>query len=262
MAAESTDLVGANGLDLADRSSQTPVGTPAWPLDGLHGAEADASEELLHFGARHMAMRDGLWLQPEPLLYLGPTNGNLRNPLGFGPLYAMGNTNALQDRSGYCVPQCALAIAVAEFATGLTLEELVGVTVGAFAVQAGAVVSWTVPMSNSTFSDPDEARAMNWAKGMADPEAGDTSAEAVGSSVSSGLDGATAARDAAIDGLSDLPSKERKSVSTVVGVHDPATGNIAVGVKKSGCDSGKCAEDLAAEQLPGNPDRSHSSSRK
>ncbi|MCB9697531.1 MAG: hypothetical protein H6738_12190 [Alphaproteobacteria bacterium] len=101
IAAESTDLVGANGLDLADRSSQTPVGTPAWPLDGLHGAEADASEELLHFGARHMAMRDGLWLQPEPLLYLGPTNGDLRNPLGFGSLYAMGNTNLYMDLSGY-----------------------------------------------------------------------------------------------------------------------------------------------------------------
>ncbi|MCB9697526.1 MAG: hypothetical protein H6738_12165 [Alphaproteobacteria bacterium] len=101
IAAESTDLVGANGLDLADRSSQTPVGTPAWPLDGLHGAEADASEELLHFGARHMAMRDGLWLQPEPLLYLGPTNGDLRNPLGFGSLYAMGNSNSFMDLSGY-----------------------------------------------------------------------------------------------------------------------------------------------------------------
>jgi hypothetical protein len=65
---------------------------------------------------------------------------------------------------------------------------------------------------------------------------------------------ATDARDAAIEGLAGLPSKERKTVSTVVGARDPATGNVSVGVKKSGCDAGKCAEDLAYEGLPGSPD--------
>jgi hypothetical protein len=64
---------------------------------------------------------------------------------------------------------------------------------------------------------------------------------------------ATAARDAALAEIKALPSKQRNQVATVVGAHDPATGQVAVGVKRSGTDHGKCAEDLAAEAL-GNPD--------
>ncbi len=70
----------------------------------------------------------------------------------------------------------------------------------------------------------------------------------------SGLDRARAARDAKLAEIDALPSKQRNEVATVVGVHDPATGEVAVGVKRSGVDHGKCAEDLAAAQLPGNPD--------
>ncbi len=55
----------------------------------------------MHFGARHMLTRDGLWMQPEPLLYLGLTNGDLANPRGFGGLYAMGNSNSFMDLTGY-----------------------------------------------------------------------------------------------------------------------------------------------------------------
>lgn len=68
-----------------------------------------------------------------------------------------------------------------------------------------------------------------------------------------GLTRATVARDAALAELNTLPSKQRNQVATVVGAHDPATGNVAVGVKRSGQDHGKCAEDLAAAAL-GNPD--------
>ena len=64
---------------------------------------------------------------------------------------------------------------------------------------------------------------------------------------------AEALRDAKLEEISQLSSRERKRVSTVVGAHDPATGNVAVGVKRTGCNFGKCAEDLATEAL-GNPD--------
>lgn len=68
----------------------------------------------------------------------------------------------------------------------------------------------------------------------------------------SGLQRAEAARDAKLNEISQLSNTQRDKVSTVVGAHDPATGKVAVGVKRTGCDIGKCAEDLAAEAL-GNP---------
>ena len=71
-----------------------------WPLDELHGGVRDTTDNLMHFGARHMFVDDGRWLQPEPLLYMGVTNGDLANPLGYGPVYARGNTNMYIDRSG------------------------------------------------------------------------------------------------------------------------------------------------------------------
>ena len=64
---------------------------------------------------------------------------------------------------------------------------------------------------------------------------------------------AEAARDAKLDEISQLSNTQRDKVSTVVGAYDPATGKVAVGVKRTGCDIGKCAEDLAAEAL-GSPD--------
>lgn len=69
----------------------------------------------------------------------------------------------------------------------------------------------------------------------------------------SGVERAEALRDAELDRLSGLSNTQRDKVSTVVGAHDPKTGNIAIGIKRRGCDSGRCAEDLAAEAL-GNPD--------
>ena len=74
------------------------VGT--WPMDQLHGGLRDLTDGLMHSGARHYIVGDGRWLQPEPLLYLGLTNGNLEEPLGYGPTYARGNSNLWEDRSG------------------------------------------------------------------------------------------------------------------------------------------------------------------
>lgn len=51
-------------------------------------------------GVWHMRTKEGLWLQPEPLLYLGLTNGDLSDPLGYGPLYARGNSNRSVDADG------------------------------------------------------------------------------------------------------------------------------------------------------------------
>ena len=73
----------------------------AWPLGGLHGAESDATMGVMHQGMRHMSMRgDGLWLQPEPLLVAGLQGTDPLRPLGYGPVYAAGNTNRWADRSG------------------------------------------------------------------------------------------------------------------------------------------------------------------
>jgi YD repeat-containing protein len=98
----------------------------AWPLDELHGSAHDSSGHLMHFGARHMIIEDGRWLQPEPLLYMGVTNGNLQHPLAYGPVYARGNSNLYADPSG-------------EFASlvlaggGLTAAEVVALGVAAYA---------------------------------------------------------------------------------------------------------------------------------
>ncbi|MFT4623760.1 MAG: YD repeat-containing protein [Myxococcota bacterium] len=78
------------------------VGT-SWPVDGLHGSQPERFAGVINHGPRHARLDDGLWLQPEPLLHLGLTNADLGAPLGFGPAYAAGNTNALQDRNGYLI---------------------------------------------------------------------------------------------------------------------------------------------------------------
>ena len=63
------------------------------------------------------------------------------------------------------------------------------------------------------------------------------------------FDDAIAARDAKLAEIAELSSKERGKVSTVVGGVNRETGATAVGVKRSGENYGKCAEDLCTEQL-------------
>ncbi len=69
----------------------------------------------------------------------------------------------------------------------------------------------------------------------------------------SGLKRAEALRDAELEKIFQLSKTKRSKITTVVGAHDPATGRVAVGVKKTcAANAGKCAEDLASEAL-GNP---------
>lgn len=70
------------------------------PEPTVHGADVDKGNQVVHFGARHMLLRDGLWMQPEPLSYLGVWHGSTASPLGYGPTYAAGNSLTLADRSG------------------------------------------------------------------------------------------------------------------------------------------------------------------
>jgi len=99
-----------------------------WPLDELHGGIRSAHGEMMHFGARHMFVEDGRWLQPEPLLYMGMTNGDVRNPLGYGPLYARGNSNMYEDPSGeMAVETVAVSSAAPQLAGAAMVTGAIGV---------------------------------------------------------------------------------------------------------------------------------------
>jgi len=99
-------------------------GTGHYLLNGLHGGVPSYGGELMHFGARHMRTKDGLWLQPEPLLYLGLTNGDLADPLGYGPLFARGNSNRYVDSTGR-FPLTAGGAAAAAAAANPVLDAVV-----------------------------------------------------------------------------------------------------------------------------------------
>jgi YD repeat-containing protein len=90
----SVELLGAYGASLE------VVGSPL-PIDGYHGADADVSGGVTPFGVRHVLSGAGLWLQPEPLLYLGLTNGDLASPRGYTGVYAAANPVWLVDLTGY-----------------------------------------------------------------------------------------------------------------------------------------------------------------
>jgi hypothetical protein len=94
---QTQEALGAFGLSL----SKYNTNAAGWVEDGLHGEELHRAADVVHYGARHMALRDGMWLQPEPLLYLGLTNGNLRSPVGYSGVYAGGDSNHWADLSGF-----------------------------------------------------------------------------------------------------------------------------------------------------------------
>jgi hypothetical protein len=120
-------VLGATGESLVH------VGAEPWHQDHMHGAQIDRSIGLVHHGVRHARVSDGLWMQPEPLLYLGPAKGVLERPLGYGPVYAAGDTNQLHDRSGRHPLVVAL---LAPIATATAAEVLVA---GAIGVTAGTL---------------------------------------------------------------------------------------------------------------------------
>jgi len=63
--------------------------------------------------------------------------------------------------------------------------------------------------------------------------------------------GAIAVRDAKLAEIAALSAKDRNRVAAVVGGVNLSTGQIAVGLKKTGENYGKCAEDLCADALGG-----------
>lgn len=91
----SFDVLGAYGGSIS-RSGPT-----TWPVDGFHGSDPDRADGVVPFGVRHMLARgDGTWMQPEPLLYVDPTRGDLSEPLGYSGVYARGNPLAFSDTTG------------------------------------------------------------------------------------------------------------------------------------------------------------------
>ncbi|MEQ1504135.1 MAG: hypothetical protein ABMB14_17970, partial [Myxococcota bacterium] len=123
--ADTQDFVGVYGRELTRYAS-----TPDWALDGYHGSEPNLTQEVVQFGARHLALRDGLWMQPEPLLYLGLTNGDLGNPLGYTGLYAGGNPNVYQDRTGRNPLVAAIAVVGGFTAAEVTAAAVTSAVVG------------------------------------------------------------------------------------------------------------------------------------
>ncbi|HEC11470.1 MAG TPA: hypothetical protein ENI86_18180, partial [Acidimicrobiales bacterium] len=89
-----------------------------WEIDGLHGSEADRSNELVHFGARHTMFRDGMWMQPEPLLAMGIPSLDPANPGAAGPVLAGGNPIVFADSSGYSPLGLALILWTTEAGEG------------------------------------------------------------------------------------------------------------------------------------------------
>ena len=143
------EMLGAYGLPI-ERFSHGP-GVAPWDLDSLHGGERDLLNEVVHRGARHLPLRDGVWLQPEPLLHKGLVHGSLVQPLGFSGLYAGGDTNAFSDPDGHIPIPLIIAGAYVAFEVAASLYDGYSVlsaasvayqdptwqNVGSFALEAG-----------------------------------------------------------------------------------------------------------------------------
>jgi hypothetical protein len=148
---QSQELLGAFGL----RLSKYNVNPQNWVVHGFQGEEVNRDADVVHKGARHMALRDGLWLQPEPLLYLGLTNGNLASPIGYTGVYAAGDTNQLQDLSGLAPGMWLWSLTATQMtgrsAVDMTLTEVFVANV------AATLSSWSAPAN--AVGDGDVAQA-------------------------------------------------------------------------------------------------------
>ena len=135
-------VVGPHGLDIEGLT----LG-PVWKQNSLHGDERDARQEVMHFGTRYLALRDGLWLQPEPLLHLGLTNGDLRRPLAYSQLHAAGNRNYLADRTG----RFAILLAfMQEAGEGARAQSRAGSSQTVSLVQQGALTGTTLGLGDQS----------------------------------------------------------------------------------------------------------------
>jgi YD repeat-containing protein len=93
-ASQSSRTLGAFGATVS--SSGTP-----WELNSFHSVELQ-NDDLFHMGQRHLMQKDGTWLQPEPLLYLGLPQDKLSDPLGIATRrYARNTPNVYHDLTGY-----------------------------------------------------------------------------------------------------------------------------------------------------------------
>jgi len=97
----STEVTGAYGVPLQGAPSDYSSSPEAWVVDGLHGQEEDRGNEVSHFGARHTLFRDGMWMQPEPLLGTPKAVSFVGRPGASGSVYAGGNPVMLLDVSGW-----------------------------------------------------------------------------------------------------------------------------------------------------------------
>ena len=114
----SFDILGAFGRTLASSGDVLPI-------DGFHGADADLGVGVVPFGVRHVVKDVGIWMQPEPLLYLGLTNQGAA-PRRWSGVYAVGNPLAYGDRSGFTPTdeQFADGTAAGQSLDGAFLEEV------------------------------------------------------------------------------------------------------------------------------------------
>jgi hypothetical protein len=96
------------------------------PLEqaGFHGIREETELGLMAAGPRHLMRQDGMWLQPEPLLYLAPDKAITRSPRSLSTYRCGRNTpTVLRDATG-------MEPVVVEGTTMLAVERLREDTLG------------------------------------------------------------------------------------------------------------------------------------
>jgi hypothetical protein len=101
------------------------LGAAPWPRDGQHGSEPDRHLGVVHRGLRHHLSRDGMWMQPEPLLYEGFGTHAPLSPALLGPQYAAGRTNVFHDAGGKSPEAIALTVAAPEVGAAVAVTAAV-----------------------------------------------------------------------------------------------------------------------------------------
>ncbi len=96
----SVEISGVYGDRIPGLYSYNAAFGDEWELDGVHGGEAQRESGIVHRGVRHALLADGRWLQPEPLLHLGP-HDSLMQPRALTGVYAGGNPVVMEDTSGF-----------------------------------------------------------------------------------------------------------------------------------------------------------------
>ncbi|MDP5208573.1 toxin TcdB middle/N-terminal domain-containing protein [Microbulbifer sp. 2205BS26-8] len=217
---------------------------------GYTGKERDTTTGLGYFERRYLQSAFGTFISPDPLLN---TAARFTDPQRWTP-YRYGRNNPISyvDPNGEFV-FLAITIAVVAYSAYEGYQE--GGASGAVAEASGyndAKAAYN-DLKNGDYSGAVIAVVGVACKLCKGADKAIEGTKDLTKAIKSGLQRAEAARDSKLNEISQLSNTQIKKVSTVVGAHDPATGKVAVGVKRTGCDFEKCAEDLAAEAL-GNPD--------